>query len=82
MSFADTGAAWTYAYLNRSEAKLSVNIQKATSTDETAPKRKHVRACAVYTWDHKSSQAFWGGMKVYVQEEKSLYQVIWGGGDR
>jgi hypothetical protein len=27
---------------------------------------KHVRACIVYTWDHKSSQSFWSGMKVYV----------------
>ncbi len=30
----------------RSDKELSVNIQKATSPDETAPKRKHVR---VYT---------------------------------
>ncbi|KAI2639305.1 ANTH domain-containing protein [Xylaria nigripes] len=48
----------------RSEAELAINIRKATSTDETAPKRKHVRACIVYTWDHKSSQSFWTGMKV------------------
>ena len=27
---------------------------------------KHVRACIVYTWDHKSSQSFWAGMKVCV----------------
>lgn len=26
---------------------------------------KHVRSCIVYTWDHKSSNAFWAGMKVY-----------------
>ncbi|KAH8703737.1 putative cytoskeleton assembly control protein Sla2 [Talaromyces proteolyticus] len=25
---------------------------------------KHVRSCIVYTWDHKSSAAFWAGMKV------------------
>ncbi|KAI0971960.1 ANTH domain-containing protein [Xylaria arbuscula] len=48
----------------RSEAELSINIKKATNTDETAPKRKHVRACIVYSWDHKSSQSFWAGMKV------------------
>ncbi|KAI8623379.1 ANTH domain-containing protein [Xylariaceae sp. FL1651] len=48
----------------RSEADLAVSIRKATNTDETAPKRKHVRACIVYTWDHKSSQSFWAGMKV------------------
>jgi huntingtin-interacting protein 1-related protein len=48
----------------RSEAELAVNIKKATSPEETAPKRKHVRSCIVYTWDHKSSQSFWAGMKV------------------
>jgi len=50
----------------RSEADLAINIRKATSIDETAPKRKHVRSCIVYTWDHKSSGSFWQGMKVYV----------------
>ncbi|KKK25874.1 cytoskeleton assembly control protein [Aspergillus ochraceoroseus] len=34
------------------------------TAEETAPKRKHVRSCIVYTWDHKSSAAFWAGMKV------------------
>jgi hypothetical protein len=51
----------------RSEAELAINIRKATNNDETAPKRKHVRSCIVYTWDHKSSQSFWAGMKVYVR---------------
>ena len=50
----------------RSEAELAINIKKATNNDEAAPKRKHVRSCIVYTWDHKSSQSFWAGMKVYV----------------
>ena len=49
----------------RSDKELAINIQKATSNEETAPKRKHVRSCIVYTWDNKSSQAFWAGMKVY-----------------
>ncbi|KAI0162198.1 ANTH domain-containing protein [Xylariaceae sp. FL1272] len=48
----------------KSEAELAIHIRKATNVDETAPKRKHVRACIVYTWDHKSSQSFWGGVKV------------------
>ncbi|KAM7208979.1 endocytosis protein end4 [Naviculisporaceae sp. PSN 640] len=48
----------------KSEAELAINIRKATSAEETAPKRKHVRSCIVYTWDHKSSQSFWAGMKV------------------
>jgi hypothetical protein len=49
---------------DRSESELAINIKKATSIEETAPKRKHVRSCIVYTWDHKSSQSFWAGMKV------------------
>lgn len=48
----------------KSEAELAINIRKATSNEETAPKRKHVRSCIVYTWDHKSSLSFWAGMKV------------------
>ncbi|KAI0476218.1 ANTH-domain-containing protein [Xylariaceae sp. FL0804] len=48
----------------KSEAELSINIKKATSNEESAPKRKHVRSCIIYTWDHKSSQSFWAGMKV------------------
>lgn len=53
--------------MGKQEAELSINIKKATSIDEVAPKRKHVRACIVYTWDHKSSQSFWAGMKVSVK---------------
>ncbi|KAI1161446.1 ANTH domain-containing protein [Nemania serpens] len=75
------GLAWTYPYPDRSEAELAIHIRKATNTDETAPKRKHVRACIVYTWDHKSSQSFWAGMKVQpiladeVQTFKALITV-------
>ncbi|KAI1124277.1 ANTH domain-containing protein [Nemania abortiva] len=75
------GMAWAYPYSDRSEAELAINIRKATNTDETAPKRKHVRACIVYTWDHKSSQSFWAGMKVQpvladeVQTFKALITV-------
>ncbi|TQB69198.1 sla2 Src-like adaptor 2, partial [Monascus purpureus] len=49
---------------SRTEADLAINIRKATNIEETAPKRKHVRACIVYTWDNRSSAAFWAGMKV------------------
>ena len=52
--------------LTKTETELSNHIRKATSIEETAPKRKHVRACIVYTWDHKNSGSFWQGMKVYV----------------
>ncbi|GAM87132.1 hypothetical protein ANO11243_051530 [Dothideomycetidae sp. 11243] len=48
----------------RSEADLAVIVRKATSPEETAPKRKHVRSCIVYTWDHKNSTSFWSAMKV------------------
>jgi ANTH domain-containing protein len=57
----------------RSEGELAINIRKATSIEETAPKRKHVRSCIVYTWDHKSSGAFWAGMKVLVLFSFSSY---------
>ncbi|KAE8547848.1 hypothetical protein EYB25_009641 [Talaromyces marneffei] len=65
--------------MSRTEADLAVNIRKATSIEETAPKSTikppsllppRVDAasapvrCIVYTWDHKSSTAFWAGMKV------------------
>ncbi|KAF2488888.1 ANTH domain-containing protein [Lophium mytilinum] len=50
--------------MGKQESELAINIRKATSIDETAPKRKHVRSCIVYTWDHKSSASFWAGMKV------------------
>ncbi|KAK5136169.1 hypothetical protein LTR08_004006 [Meristemomyces frigidus] len=58
------GQATRNVDLSKSETELSTNVRKATSIDETAPKRKHVRACIVYTWDHKSSESFWNGIKV------------------
>ncbi|KAK3674416.1 sla2 Src-like adaptor 2 [Recurvomyces mirabilis] len=67
--------------LGKSETELTTNIRKATSIEETAPKRKHVRACIVYTWDHKSSASFWNGIKVQpiqadeVQTFKALITV-------
>ncbi|KAI9851056.1 MAG: sla2 Src-like adaptor 2 [Thelocarpon superellum] len=64
MSYGLHGVATRNVDLGKSEADLAINIRKATSIEETAPKRKHVRSCIVYTWDHKSSQSFWAGMKV------------------
>ncbi|EGP82519.1 unnamed protein product [Zymoseptoria tritici ST99CH_1A5] len=67
--------------LSKSETELATNIKKATSIEESAPKRKHVRACIVYTWDHKSSGSFWNGIKVQpiqadeVQTFKALYTI-------
>ncbi|KIV83120.1 hypothetical protein PV11_05173 [Exophiala sideris] len=59
-----TGGTGRNIDMTRSESELAVNIRKATSIEETAPKRKHVRSCIVYTWDHKSSQSFWAGLKI------------------
>lgn len=50
--------------LHRTDQELAINIKKATNPEEISPKRKHVRACIVYTWDHRSSAAFWAGIKV------------------
>ncbi|KAG6380853.1 hypothetical protein JVT61DRAFT_5240 [Boletus reticuloceps] len=49
---------------DKAEQELVVNIKKATSPDETAPKQKHVRKCIVYTWDYHSSISFWSGLRV------------------
>ncbi|KAK9478446.1 ANTH domain-containing protein [Lipomyces japonicus] len=48
----------------KADADLAISIKKATSIEETAPKRKHVRSCIVYTWDHRSSAAFWSSLKI------------------
>ncbi|RMD44178.1 hypothetical protein DV735_g1009, partial [Chaetothyriales sp. CBS 134920] len=81
MSMAYAGGSGRSADASRTESDLVINIRKATSIEETAPKRKHVRSCIVYTWDHKSSLSFWGGMKVQpvmadeVQTFKALMTV-------
>ncbi|KAG5292398.1 cytoskeleton assembly control protein [Histoplasma ohiense] len=81
MSLAYNSVAARNIDMSRTEADLAVNIRKATSIEETAPKRKHVRSCIVYTWDHKSSTSFWAGMKVQpiladeVQTFKALITV-------
>ncbi|ORY35527.1 ANTH domain-domain-containing protein [Naematelia encephala] len=65
----------------KTEAELSVNIKKATSAEETAPKQKHVRKCIVYTWDYHSSLSVWNGLRTQpiladeVQTFKSLIVV-------
>jgi len=66
---------------DKAEQELAVNIKKATSTDETAPKQKHVRKCIVYTWDYHSSISFWSGLRVQpilsdeIQTFKALIMV-------
>jgi hypothetical protein len=46
------------------EAELAQNIKKATSSEESAPKQKHVRKMVVYTWDFQSSASIWNGLRV------------------
>ncbi|KAF8973647.1 ANTH domain-containing protein [Flammula alnicola] len=65
----------------KAEHELVINIKKATSPEETAPKQKHVRKCIVYTWDYHSSISFWSGLRVQpiladeVQTFKALITV-------
>jgi len=62
-----------------SEHNLTVNIKKALSPEETAPKQKHVRACIVYTWDYKSATSFWTGVKlqpIYGNEIQTFKALI------
>ncbi|KAJ7897065.1 ANTH domain-containing protein [Mycena olivaceomarginata] len=49
---------------DKAEQELIVNIKKATSPEETAPKQKHVRKAIVFTWDYHSSISFWSGLRV------------------
>ncbi|GLB35928.1 putative cytoskeleton assembly control protein [Lyophyllum shimeji] len=66
---------------DKAEHELLVNIKKATSPEETAPKQKHVRKCIVFTWDYHSSISFWSGLRVQpiladeVQTFKALITV-------
>ncbi|KAJ7161370.1 ANTH domain-containing protein [Mycena crocata] len=49
---------------DKAEQELIVNIKKATSPEETAPKQKHVRKAIMFTWDYHSSISFWSGLRV------------------
>ncbi|KAH6916954.1 cytoskeleton assembly control protein [Coprinopsis sp. MPI-PUGE-AT-0042] len=66
---------------DKAEHELVINIKKATSPEESAPKQKHVRKCIVYTWDYHSSISFWSGLRVQpiladeVQTFKALISV-------
>ncbi|KAG5644617.1 hypothetical protein DXG03_008095 [Asterophora parasitica] len=66
---------------DKAEHELLVNIKKATSAEETAPKQKHVRKCIVFTHDYHSSISFWSGLRVQpiladeVQTFKALITV-------
>ncbi|KAH3680112.1 hypothetical protein WICMUC_000513 [Wickerhamomyces mucosus] len=61
-----------------SDSDLQTALRKATSAEESAPKRKHVRACIVYTWDHKNSKAFWNYIKLLpiTTDEVQLFKAL------
>ncbi|KAF8329121.1 cytoskeleton assembly control protein [Cantharellus anzutake] len=62
----------------KAEAELTINIKKATNSDETAPKAKHVRKCIVYTWDYHSSLSIWSGLRVQpiLSDEVQTYKAL------
>ncbi|KAJ2722567.1 sla2 Src-like adaptor 2 [Coemansia sp. Benny D115] len=47
----------------KAEQDVMVSIRKATSIEETAPKRKHERNMIVFTWDYKTSMPIWECIK-------------------
>lgn len=66
--------------MSREEQTLEKSIKKALSGGDVAPKRKHVRACIVYTWDHKSSKTFFNLLKLqpYATDELQLFKASFG----
>ncbi|KAI8346967.1 ANTH domain-containing protein [Mortierella sp. GBAus27b] len=62
----------------KSDTELMLHIKKATSPEETAPKQKHVRACIVYTWDHRSSSSVWYGFRTQpiVGDEVQTFKAL------
>ncbi|EEB05154.2 huntingtin-interacting protein [Schizosaccharomyces japonicus yFS275] len=54
----------TYTDHSMTDSSLVTSVRKATSVDETAPKRKHVRSCVIFTWDHHTAKPFWTAIKV------------------
>lgn len=48
----------------RGASDINVSIKKATTAEATVPKRKHVRACVVYTWDNRNGRDFWNAIKL------------------
>ncbi|VEU22938.1 DEKNAAC104276 [Brettanomyces naardenensis] len=58
--------------LSRIGTDISTSVKKACSSAETAPKRKHVRACILYTWDSKSSRPFWESIKLLPIQDNEI----------
>lgn len=64
--------------MSRAEVDLQTSVKKACNQEEVPPKRKHVRACIVYTWDHKNSRAFWHAVKIQPlqSDEVQLFKAL------
>lgn len=62
----------------RGSGDLLRAIKKSCSIEEVAPKRKHVRACIVYTWDHQSSKEFFHELKnsPFTNDEVQLFKML------
>ncbi|PRT55748.1 Endocytosis protein end4 [Wickerhamiella sorbophila] len=48
----------------RGASDINVSVKKATTAEASVPKRKHVRACVVYTWDNRNGRDFWNAIKL------------------
>ncbi|OMJ29072.1 Endocytosis protein end4 [Smittium culicis] len=62
----------------KAETDLFQAIKKATTSDENAPKQKHVRKIIVFTWDFKTSIPVWNGLQSFplVSEEVSCFKAL------
>ncbi|GMM40337.1 Sla2 protein [Hanseniaspora uvarum] len=49
--------------MSRTDSDIEKAIKKACSSDEAAPKRKHVRTLIVYTFDNKSAKSVFAGFQ-------------------
>lgn len=64
--------------MSRIDSDLQKALKKACSVEESAPKRKHVRACIVYTWDHQSAKAVFTTLKTLplASDEVQLFKML------
>lgn len=60
------------------DSDLQKILKKACSIEESAPKRKHVRSCILYTWDHKSATYFFEILKSqpFVAHEIQIFKML------
>lgn len=64
--------------MSKIDANLHKALKKACSIEENAPKRKHLRTCIVYTWDHHSSAEVFNALKnaPFVNDEVQLFKSL------